>query len=185
MPRILLAVAFLTFGVMAETFGSVPVRGENRAPGAGAAESREVRLLLERVESIRFIVPGKLVAQMWRSRSGPDANLLSETDPAACTDETPTDTLSPGRQEQLAVFGGISSTFQPPAITPIWDYRDVLGLETDVTDFRPSRWFRSLIDPTWRYEDEPALEGDEIEFNPARWFRSSIDMWWCPSNDWP
>ena len=92
--------------------------------------------------------------------------------------------LSPSLAEQLAAFGRDPSSFQAGPIDANWQYEDVLGYGTDVTQFGPSRWSRSPIDANWRYEDVLGYGTDVTRFAPSRWYRPPIRASWYPTDGW-
>ena len=118
------------------------------------------------------------------SRNGKTGNEASTDVDTRDPHVIPPSSLSPTQSEQLAAFGRDPATFEQGPVDPAWHYDDVLGHETDVTQFRPSRWYRPPIDPVWRYEDELGTGTDVTQFNPSTWRRPPIPARWHPADGW-
>ncbi len=104
--------------------------------------------------------------------------VVDPADPAPDTRRP--DPRTPPPAEQVRAFGRPPATFRPGAVDTVWRNEDVLGRNTDATQFNPSRWYRparsSEWSPTSAFDDRSAYPS----FNPSRWYRPRTRSTWFP-----
>lgn len=174
MRRPVIAVVFLALMTASQNVAGVRlVLLDGQRIAGQELERHENEFILETAQGARVVVPRQLVAaiHLTGERSGPSVAV-------------PASSLTPTPAEQLAAFGRDPAMFQRPPVDATWRYEDVLGYETDVTQFRPSHWYRSKVDPNWRYEDVLGSRTDVTQFAPAQWPPAPVPPRWYPADAW-
>lgn len=91
----------------------------------------------------------------------------------------PTPEPLPRLHDQLAAFGGGTSTFPRSVVDATWRPREVPDLASSLDRFVPSTWYRAPIDPTWTPTPAFTRASDVTAFSPVRWSKGiEREPWW-------
>lgn len=86
--------------------------------------------------------------------------------------------------EQLAAFGRDPAVFSVPPVKTSWSPQGSLGYWTDITQFNPSSWFRTMYDPAWRPTSGYEKMTGPPDFNTSRWYKPRIRTVWRTRDGW-
>lgn len=170
-----LAVMILATGV---TSGKAQLVLRDGTVLEGVSAERRGDLILLRLEDESVAtIPAENVKELRLMDDAPGAPATIEAVPPRTLAGPSTEPVSTGsRIDLLGAFPDPVPASRPPPVPAASQPTDALA-GRDVTEFRPTRWYRAPIDPTWVPVSAFTSKTDVTNFRPARWTKVISSVW--------